>query len=252
MSQAVIETHAMDRVFAALDTPDAARAARLVEALRGEVGGVKIGNELFTALGPEGVRAVAGGERLFLDLKFHDIPNTVAGAVRSAVQLRPFCMTLHASGGRAMMQAAAEAAREAAEELEVARPPEACSVRQNGRRCTAERTAPATVLGMSWNFRSRNRRSPRATARTPSGPWAVNSSLPILTPPTSPRSAVTRRAARAASGVSMAAKTRSMAWVSMTAWDMAPGITNSAGPVTTGGRAGAWLAGTPVLVAASN
>ena len=111
-----------DRVFVALDTPVAARAQRLVEALHGEVGGVKIGNELFTALGPDGVRAVAGGERLFLDLKFHDIPNTVAGAVRAAVRLRPFCLTLHASGGRAMMRAAAEAAREAAEELEVARP----------------------------------------------------------------------------------------------------------------------------------
>ncbi len=122
MSQAIIETHAMDRVFAAIDTPDAARAARLVAALRGEVGGVKTGTELFTAQGPDGVRAVARGERLFLDLKFHDIPNTVAGAVRSAVHLRPFCLTLHASGGRAMMEAAAEAAREAAEELEVARP----------------------------------------------------------------------------------------------------------------------------------
>jgi orotidine-5'-phosphate decarboxylase len=115
-------SHPRDRVFAAIDTPDVARAARLVESLRGEVGGVKIGNELFTAQGPDGVRAVAGGERLFLDLKFHDIHNTVAGAVRSATRLRPFCMTLHASGGRAMMEAAAEAAREAAEELEVARP----------------------------------------------------------------------------------------------------------------------------------
>ncbi len=122
MSETTTATQPKDRVFAAIDTPDAARAARLVEALRGEVGGVKIGNELFTAQGPDGVRAAAGGERLFLDLKFHDIPNTVAGAVRSAVHLRPFCLTLHAAGGRAMMQAAAEAAREAAEELEVARP----------------------------------------------------------------------------------------------------------------------------------
>jgi orotidine-5'-phosphate decarboxylase len=126
MSETTTATHPairpVDRVFVALDTPDAARALRLVEALRGEVGGIKIGNELFTAQGPEGVRALAGSARLFLDLKFHDIPNTVAGAVRSATRLRPFCLTLHASGGRAMMQAAAEAAREAAGELEVARP----------------------------------------------------------------------------------------------------------------------------------
>ncbi len=122
MPNARATPEAKDRVFVALDTPEVARATRLVEALRGEVGGVKIGNELFTAQGPDGVRAVAGGERLFHDLKFHDIPNTVAGAVRSAVHLRPFCLTLHASGGRAMMEAAAEAAREAAEELEVARP----------------------------------------------------------------------------------------------------------------------------------
>ena len=124
MPQTATATHPTirpgDRVFAAIDTPDIAGAARLVEALRGEVGGIKIGNELFTAQGPDGVRALAGGERLFLDLKFHDIPNTVAGAVRSAIRLRPFCLTLHASGGHAMMRAAAEAAQEAAEELEVA------------------------------------------------------------------------------------------------------------------------------------
>jgi len=122
MSQITTATHPKDRVFAAIDTPDAALAARLVEAVRGEVGGVKIGNELFTAQGPDGVRALAEAARLFLDLKFHDIPNTVAGAVRSAARLRPFCLTLHASGGRAMMAAAAEAAREAAGELEIARP----------------------------------------------------------------------------------------------------------------------------------
>ncbi len=111
-----------ERIFVALDAPEVARAAHLAQALRGAVGGVKIGKELFSAQGPEGVRAVAGGERLFLDLKFHDIPNTVAGAVRSALHLRAFMLTLHASGGRAMMQAAAEAAREAAEDLEAPRP----------------------------------------------------------------------------------------------------------------------------------
>ena len=110
------------RVFVALDTPELTRAARLAEALRGVVGGVKIGKELFTAHGPDGVRAVAGGEPLFLDLKFHDIPNTVAGAVRAAVHLRPAMLSLQAAGGRAMMQAAAEAAREAAEDAEARRP----------------------------------------------------------------------------------------------------------------------------------
>jgi len=111
-----------DRIFVALDTQDLTRAANLARALAGLIGGVKLGKEFFTAQGPDGVRAVAGGERLFLDLKFHDIPNTVAGAVRAAVHLRPAIVNVHASGGRAMMQAAAEAAREAAEDAEVPRP----------------------------------------------------------------------------------------------------------------------------------
>ena len=111
-----------DRIFVALDTRDLGGAAELARVLAGEVGGIKIGKEFFTAQGPDGVRAVAGGARLFLDLKFHDIPNTVAGALRAVVGLRPFMVNVHASGGRAMMQAAAEAARDAAEELAVARP----------------------------------------------------------------------------------------------------------------------------------
>ncbi|MEE8504679.1 MAG: orotidine 5'-phosphate decarboxylase / HUMPS family protein, partial [Kiloniellales bacterium] len=85
-----------DRIFVALDTANVARAAQLTAGLRGMVGGVKLGKEFFTAQGPDGVRAVAGGERLFLDLKFHDIPNTVAGAVRAAVHLRPFMLSVHA------------------------------------------------------------------------------------------------------------------------------------------------------------
>ena len=110
------------RIFVGLDTPDLARAAGLSRALAGLVGGIKLGKEFFTAQGPDGVRAVAGGEPLFLDLKFHDIPNTVAGAVRAAVRLRPAIVNLHAAGGTAMMQAAAEAAREAAEDIEAPRP----------------------------------------------------------------------------------------------------------------------------------
>jgi len=111
-----------ERIFVGLDTPDIDKAARLAKALIGAVGGVKIGKELFTAQGPDGVRMAAGGAPLFLDLKFHDIPNTVAGAVRAAVHLRPKILNVHASGGRAMMTAAAEAAREASEDLGVERP----------------------------------------------------------------------------------------------------------------------------------
>ena len=111
-----------ERIFVPLDTADLARARHLAALLAGEVGGLKLGKEFFTAHGPEGVRAVAGGARLFLDLKLHDIPNTVAGAVRAAVRLRPDLLTLHASGGPAMLRAAAQAARAAAEEASLPRP----------------------------------------------------------------------------------------------------------------------------------
>jgi orotidine-5'-phosphate decarboxylase len=111
-----------DRIFAALDTRDLDRAAALARDLAGAVGGVKIGKELFTAHGPDGVRAVAGGVPLFLDLKFHDIPNTVAGALRAAAYLRPAMVNVHAAGGRAMLEAAVQAVREGAEDAETARP----------------------------------------------------------------------------------------------------------------------------------
>jgi orotidine-5'-phosphate decarboxylase len=111
-----------DRIFIALDTHDLARAAALARDLAALVGGVKIGKEFFTAHGPDGVRAVACGERLFLDLKFHDIPNTVAGALRSAVHLRPAFVNVHAAGGRAMLEAAVLAVAEGAEDADVPRP----------------------------------------------------------------------------------------------------------------------------------
>jgi len=111
-----------ERIFVGLDTQDLDKAARIAGQVRGAVGGVKIGKELFTAHGPEGVRKAAGETPLFLDLKFHDIPNTVAGAVRAAVRLQPKILNVHASGGRAMMEAAAAAAQEAAAALGVARP----------------------------------------------------------------------------------------------------------------------------------
>lgn len=111
-----------DRLYVALDTHDFGRAESLARAVEGVAGGVKLGKEFFTAHGPEGVRAVAGGKRLFLDLKFHDIPNTVAGALRAAAHLRPALVNVHVAGGRAMMEAAVEAAREGAEDTGVAPP----------------------------------------------------------------------------------------------------------------------------------
>ncbi len=103
-----------DRVFVALDTPDMDGALSLARCLGGVVGGVKLGKTFFTANGPQGVgRVAAAGPPVFLDLKFHDIPNTVADAVRAALSLAPVMLTVHASGGAGMMGAAAEAAGEA-------------------------------------------------------------------------------------------------------------------------------------------
>ena len=107
---------AAGRIFCAIDTAKFDDALRLAEGLAGAVGGVKLGKEFFTAHGPEGVaRLAATGHRIFLDLKFHDIPNTVAGAVRAAAALGCAMLTVHASGGGAMLRAAVAAADEAGE-----------------------------------------------------------------------------------------------------------------------------------------
>ncbi len=98
-------------IFVALDTTDLTHAVDLAGALAGTVGGVKLGLEFFGAHGPDGIRAVAAqGMPIFLDLKFHDIPQTVAKAVRAVTPLAPVLMTIHTSGGPAMMRAAADAA----------------------------------------------------------------------------------------------------------------------------------------------
>lgn len=101
------------RLIVALDVSTAADARRLVAALGGAVATFKVGKQLFTAAGPEIVREIVeGGYSVFLDLKFHDIPNTVAAAVRSASELGVAMLTVHASGGSKMLRAAAEAARQ--------------------------------------------------------------------------------------------------------------------------------------------
>ena len=101
------------RIIVALDIPDEDGLRRLVKKLIGKVGMFKIGKELFTSTGPRAVSLVRdrGGE-VFLDLKYHDIPNTVASAVRAAARLGVSMLTVHASGGSKMVRAAAEAAKE--------------------------------------------------------------------------------------------------------------------------------------------
>jgi orotidine-5'-phosphate decarboxylase len=99
-----------DRLIVALDVAEAGEARRLVDALAGRVGMFKVGSQLFTACGPELVRELVGrGEKVFLDLKYHDIPNTVAGAVSAACRLGVSLLSVHALGGRAMLEAAGAA-----------------------------------------------------------------------------------------------------------------------------------------------
>lgn len=105
----------MDQLLVALDVETGAAALRLADRLRGAVGGFKIGNRLFTAEGPAIVRTLAAqGDKVFLDLKYHDIPNTVAQAIAAATSLGAWMINVHTSGGRRMMEAAAAAARTAA------------------------------------------------------------------------------------------------------------------------------------------
>lgn len=116
----------MTGVFCAIDAASLDEAQSMVRKISGLPLGIKIGLELFVAEGPSCVdklRAIAGDEMpVFLDLKLHDIPNTVAGAVRAAVQCRADFLTIHTSGGRAMMHHALDAARDMAAKTGVAAP----------------------------------------------------------------------------------------------------------------------------------
>jgi orotidine-5'-phosphate decarboxylase len=104
-------------IIVALDVPTAEAAIKLAQDLAPVVGGFKIGSELFTSAGPDIVRRIrSAGGSVFLDLKFHDIPNTVAKAVAAAVRLDIQMLTVHTSGGLEMMRAAEESAQRAAQQ----------------------------------------------------------------------------------------------------------------------------------------
>ncbi|MGN6850590.1 MAG: orotidine-5'-phosphate decarboxylase [Sphingomicrobium sp.] len=101
----------MNPIFVAIDTPDLARAVHIAEAVREHAGGLKLGLEFFSAQGPEGVRRIGEfGLPIFLDLKLHDIPNTVAKAMEALAPLQPAILTVHAAGGREMLVATKRAA----------------------------------------------------------------------------------------------------------------------------------------------
>ena len=101
----------LNPVFVALDTPSLTAARTIAEAVRGSVGGLKLGWEFFAANGPSGIASMAElGLPIFLDLKLHDIPNTVAKAVAALAPLKPALLTVHAAGGQAMLAAARAAA----------------------------------------------------------------------------------------------------------------------------------------------
>ena len=110
-----LQKDARQHLIVALDFPTPEPALKLVKSLGESVLYYKVGKELFTAAGPDVVRQlVSAGKKVFLDLKFHDIPNTVAGAVKSAAALGVSLLTVHALGGSKMLKAAADAARESA------------------------------------------------------------------------------------------------------------------------------------------
>ncbi len=112
-----------ERIYCAIDTTDLDHAVKLATALHGTIGGIKLGLEFFMACGTAGYKSIADlGMPIFLDLKFHDIPNTVAGAIRAVMPLAPRIITIHSQGGPDMMQRAANTAREEAAKLSVQRP----------------------------------------------------------------------------------------------------------------------------------
>lgn len=121
VSQNLRQPSVANPILVAIDTAATADAITLAGQLRHAIGGIKLGLEFYMSAGVAGVAKLSElGMPVFLDLKFHDIPNTVAGAVRAIAPLRPFMTNVHASGGKAMMLAARDAAQDSAAKLGIA------------------------------------------------------------------------------------------------------------------------------------
>ena len=113
MTKFINNSNATNPIICALDTTDIAIAKKVAQSVSCSVGAIKLGLEFFTANGAAGGAQVAkAGLPVFLDLKFHDIPNTVAGAIRATKDINAFMLTVHTQGGKAMMQAAVKAAKD--------------------------------------------------------------------------------------------------------------------------------------------
>jgi len=122
-SQMTDEKDKRAKLFCALDSADLDKVRALGQSIAGAVDGLKLGLEFFSARGPAGIRDIAQlGVPIFLDVKLHDIPNTVAGAIRSLAPLAPYYLTLHAGGGAEMMRVARNTAHEEAARLSLAPP----------------------------------------------------------------------------------------------------------------------------------
>ena len=111
------------KIICALDTSNFLVAQKITRKLRNHLGGIKVGKEFFTAHGPEGIKKISKeGLPIFLDLKFHDIPNTVAKAISNIVRLKPSMITIHATGGAEMIKAAVKANKIIAKKNNIKRP----------------------------------------------------------------------------------------------------------------------------------
>ena len=111
------------KIICALDTSNFLVAQKITRKLRNHLGGIKVGKEFFTAHGPEGIKTISKeGLPIFLDLKFHDIPNTVAKAISNIVRLKPSMTTIHATGGAEMIKAAVKANKIIAKKNNIKRP----------------------------------------------------------------------------------------------------------------------------------